>query len=131
MNYYLLVAGCITFVVGLIHSILGEVLIFQKLRTNGIIPTKGGAILKEHNVRILWASWHLVTIFGVGLGVVMIILAQSLARDTLRYYLENTLCSSMLLGAMLVFVATRARHPGWLGLMIVAVFVCIGQGIIF
>ena len=64
-------AGCLVFLLGLIHSVLGERLIFSRLRDGGIIPTKGGSLLKERHVRILWASWHLATIFGCGIGAIL------------------------------------------------------------
>ena len=49
----LFAAGCLAFVLGFIHSILGEILIFKRMRDGGIIPTNGGSLLEERHVRIL------------------------------------------------------------------------------
>ncbi|MBL8379962.1 MAG: type II toxin-antitoxin system PemK/MazF family toxin [Burkholderiales bacterium] len=32
------------------------------MRAQGYIPTDGGQVLREPHVRILWASWHIVTV---------------------------------------------------------------------
>ena len=58
--------------IGVIHTVLGEVLIFQRMRVKGVVPTKGGEVLRERNVRILWATWHLVTVLGFLVAVVIV-----------------------------------------------------------
>lgn len=125
MNLYLVAAGCLTFIVGFIHSILGEILIFRKMRQKGIIPTKGGSILKERNVRIMWASWHLVTIFGMGLGAIILRLSLPSPLHAIELFVENTILLSMLAASLLVLVATNGKHPGWLGLLGVAILLWI------
>jgi|GEM_PF-3827659 hypothetical protein len=67
METYIFAAGCLSLALGLIHSVMGEILIFRRMRKGQIIPTNGHPLLKESHVRILWASWHLVTIFGGGI----------------------------------------------------------------
>ena len=64
MNNPLLLAAAGLALVGLVHSVLGEVLVFRTLRTHGLVPTAGYPVLRERQVRILWASWHLVTVLG-------------------------------------------------------------------
>jgi len=59
MESYLFVAGCLSLALGVIHSVMGEILIFRRMRQGRIIPTNGHPVLKERHVRILWASWHL------------------------------------------------------------------------
>jgi hypothetical protein len=53
MNAYFVAAAVLTFAVGGAHSVLGEVLIFSRLRAGGLVPTQGGARLREGHVRIL------------------------------------------------------------------------------
>jgi len=127
MNWYFLTASVLAFIVGLIHSILGEVLIFRKMRRDGgFIPTDGGNILRESNVRILWASWHVLTVFGWGMTLLLAWLAQqSLGNGTFRL-LENTVAVSMLVGAVLILIGTKAKLPGWVGLLGVAILVWFG-----
>lgn len=127
MNVYFIAAASLAFVVGLVHSVLGEVMIFRRMRKQGrVIPTEGGGILSGPNVRILWASWHVLTVFGWGMAAVLVWLSQPLARGAADGFTERTIAVSMLAGSALVLIATKGRHPGWVGLLGVAVLVWLG-----
>jgi len=58
MNPFLLAAAILIFLIGLLHSLLGERLVFRHLRVSGLVPTRGDSHLREFRVRILWATWH-------------------------------------------------------------------------
>jgi len=122
MNILLFSAGVVAVVVGLVHSVLGELLIFKKLRNGTVVPTIGKPLLKERNVRILWATWHIVTIFGWAFGAILIYLSTGSVEidSTIKLFLNLVACS-MLVSSVLVLFATKAKHPGWLGLLAVAV----------
>lgn len=61
-----------------------EVLIFRKLRRDRFIPSIGGSLLSESNVRILWASWHALTVFGWAIAFLLFWLSQhSFPRGTI------------------------------------------------
>ena len=123
MNTYLFAAACLLIIVGLIHSILGEVLIFRCLRVGGLVPSNGGNILKERNVRILWASWHLVTLLGWAIAAVLLQMSMLLSTTDLPEFIYKTSLIVMLLASVLVLYATKGRHPGWIGLMAVAILI--------
>ena len=128
VNAYFIAAASLAFVVGLVHSVLGEVMIFRRMRKPGrVIPTDGGSILPGSNVRILWASWHVLTVFGWGMAAVLAWLSQPSARGIVDGFIELTIAISMLAGSVLVLIATRGRHPGWIGLFGVAVLVWLGS----
>lgn len=117
---YLQMAAGLAALVGVAHSVLGEILIFNRMRRGRFVPTDGGQRLHERHVRILWASWHVVTVFGWALAAILLRLSQSPARP-FGPFLIGTVASAMLAGAVLVLIATNGRHPGWLGLLGVAV----------
>ncbi len=128
MESYLFVAGCLSLALGVIHSVMGEILIFRRMRQGRIIPANGHPVLKERHVRILWASWHLVTVFGWGLGIIL--LRYSLfglpdSEYTNQSFIENTILFSMLSGALLVFIGTKGKHPGWIVLFSIAIVLAI------
>ena len=125
MESYLFAAGCLSLALGLIHSVMGEILIFRRMRNGKIIPTNGHPVLKERHVRILWASWHLVTIFGWGLGVILLRHSLPSSEHTSQLFIEHTILFSMLSGALLVFIATKAKHPGWIVLLSIAILLAI------
>ena len=118
MNTLLLTAAGLAFLVGLVHSVLGEVLIFRRMRQGGLIPTKGGRVIEERHVRIVWASWHVLTVFGWCLAAVLLRLAGT--QSARNAGLANTVAAAMLAGSALVLVATKGKHPGWIGLLAVA-----------
>jgi len=118
---YLVMAGALAVVVGLVHSILGEVLIFSGMRQGRIVPTNGRPQLRERYVRILWASWHIVTIFGWTIAAILFALSASLPETVLTDVIKNSIIVSMLASSVLVLYATKGMHPGWLGLLAVSV----------
>lgn len=128
MNAYFIAAAGLAFIVALVHSILGEIMIFRRLRKPGrIIPSDGGAILFGSNVRILWASWHALTVFGWGMAAILALLARPAAHGLHDGAIAQTIMLSMLAGSALVLIATKARHPGWAGLLGVAALIWLGR----
>ena len=127
MNNWMISAAMLSSLVGLVHSVMGERRIFRHLRrARHVVPTEGGALLREFQVRILWASWHLVTLLSWVLAAVMIWLAQPAARSVSGGRLELTLALAFVLAGMLVLISNRGRHPAWIALWAVAVLVGVG-----
>ena len=121
MQTYFFIAGSLCLVVGLIHSVLGEVLMFSRLRDTGLVPTRAAPPLQERHIRILWASWHIVSVFGWALGAILLRMAFPSTDYMLHLFVKDTIVVSTLVSALLVCVATKGRHPGWVGLLAVAV----------
>lgn len=121
MPSYLFLAGLLAIVVGVIHSVLGEIMIFKRMRVSGIIPTDGRPLLRESHVRILWATWHIVTLFGFGIAAILFHMSSDSTASLSQPYILNAIAVSMLTSAALVLVATKAKHPGWIGLLVVAI----------
>lgn len=61
---YLATAAGLAVLIGIVHSFLGERLIFRKLRDGSFVPDREAPPLSARNVRILWATWHLASVFG-------------------------------------------------------------------
>ena len=123
MNIYLLLAGGLSILLGLVHSVLGELLVFQKLRQGGIVPTKANVILSERNIRIVWASWHVVTVCALGFGIILCRQGFPESRELESVFIKNTIMLSMFSSSALVLLGTKGRHPGWLVLLIIAILI--------
>lgn len=124
MNTCLAAAAVVAFAVGLAHSVIGEWMIFRKLRGPGhVLPRQGGGVLDMGKLRILWASWHVLTVMGWGFAALLAWASLSAAR--VAGSAEGLLISAwvMALSALIVLVATNGRHPGWVGLAAVAVLI--------
>lgn len=61
MNNAFIAAAALAFATGLAHSVIGEFLIFQRLRKGTVVPTLGGELRRQRHVKILWASSHALT----------------------------------------------------------------------
>lgn len=130
MNGYLVAAALLAFLVGLVHSVLGERLIFQRLRRSprgGIVPIRSGERLHENHMRILWASWHALTAFGWGSATILLWLALPDARSAYPRLVEWALAITMFVAAALVFACTRGKHVGWAGLLGVSALIYLGS----
>ena len=125
MQTYLFTAAVIAIVVGIVHSVLGELLIFKKLRSAGLVPTEPAAPLQSRNIRILWATWHLASIFGFALAAILFALSNSAAPQNSA--ILNPLIFAFVGGSALVLFATKGKHPGWVGLLAVAILTYIGS----
>lgn len=128
MNRYFVAAAALAFLVGLVHSVLGERLIFRRLRQGGWVPTNGGSVLGQRHVRILWATWHIVTVFGWCVAAILLRWSHPAVSAGLDGFGAQAIVLAMLLASALVFFGTQAKHPGWLGLLGVAVLVWLGRG---
>jgi hypothetical protein len=120
------VAAALSFATGLAHSVLGEVLIFQRLRRGTVVPTHGGHALGGRHVRILWASWHVLTLLGWCMALMLVELAAWPAND-MTGAITRLISVGMLTGGLTVLIATRGRHPGWVSMTLVALLIEAGR----
>lgn len=104
---------------GIVHSLLGERLIFQHLRQGTWVPQLGAPPLRARSIRILWATWHLASVFGWGFAVILWGLAAA-PEAPVHGLVLPAVSSASAIGAVLVLVGTRGRHPGWVALAAVA-----------
>lgn len=123
MNMLLMMAAGGLALVGVVHSVLGEVVVFRTLRTRGMVPTAGHPVLREWQVRNLWATWHLASILGWALSALLWRLANAPADADLRTWLAQVAVVALLASALLVLGATRGRHPAWAALLAIAALV--------
>lgn len=129
MNLFYAAASATVFALGLTHSLIGEWLIFQRLRRDDparpIVPTRGGEPLRERHLRILWANWHVTTALGWAVAGVLLMLARAPDFAGSRE-IAWALAAGMAASGGLVLSGTRGRHPGWIGLMLAAVLTVLG-----
>lgn len=127
MNIYFLSAALLLILIGLVHSLLGEKLIFRRMRQGGLIPTQGGSALREPHVRILWATWHVVSVLGFGIAALLGWLAQAAQAPLAQGFLPQCLSIALAASASLVLIGTKGKHPGWIGLLLAAGLVAGGM----
>ncbi|MEM8900746.1 MAG: hypothetical protein AAGC85_21710 [Bacteroidota bacterium] len=129
MNLYYLIAGILSILLGAIHTIVGEKLIFQSKKEEGqFIPSREGGEWKEDHVRIIWASWHMATAFAWALAAIILFIAfnvQELPPEWVTILIISA-SLSMLTGSVLVLLGTKGKHPGWIVLLLIGLLLLIG-----
>jgi hypothetical protein len=121
MNPWLVSAAGLSVLIAVVHSLLGEHRIFRHLRRAGhIVPTEGGALLREFQVRILWGAWHGLSAMGLGLAAVLVWLAHPAAQAASAGRVEWGVAIAMASTGVIVLVSNRGRHPAWAALFAVA-----------
>jgi hypothetical protein len=120
MQTLFIVAGVLTVVTGLIHSVFGEKLIFQHLRNGSLVPAMGAPPLRERNIRIIWATWHLATVFGFAIAGILFWLGLADTNQPLKPVVMSAIIFAYLGGSILVLIGTKGRHPGWIALLLVS-----------
>jgi hypothetical protein len=126
MQMQLFAAGVLMILIGIAHSVIGEILIFRQLRAGTVVPLIAPAPLRERHLRILWANWHLTSVLGWGLAALLILIAMSPVPSAHALNVR-IIAIATLAGSLLVLYATRGRHPGWFGLLIAAGLAWLGQ----
>lgn len=125
MQLWFLAAGLLAVVTGVVHSVLGERLIFRHLRSGSLVPALGAPPLRERHVRILWATWHIGSVLGWAFAGVLLRLAFAPADNAASDLVVSAIVFGYLGSSLLVLVGTKGRHPGWIALLLVAVFTAI------
>lgn len=128
METLLTTAALLAIATGIAHSVLGEVLIFSHLRTSALVPSEPAPPLQGRHVRILWATWHVTSVFGFALAGLLLQLSTAPGAALPPGAVLAAVVGAHLAGALLVLVATRGRHPGWVALAAVAVLSGVAWG---
>ena len=121
-------AGVLALITGAVHSVLGEILIFRHLRNGGLVPSRGAPPLRERNIRIIWATWHLGSVFGWAFAGVLLCLALAGNDYSIRALVLSAIVFAYLGGSLLVLIGTKGRHPGWIALLAVAALTWFAAG---
>jgi len=116
MQSLLATAAILATFTGVVHSLLGEWLIFRHLRKSALVPCLPAPPLQGRNVRILWATWHLASVLGWALAGLLWRLAHSPEAVLPASAVLGITAAAFLAGSLLVLVGTRGRHPGWVAL---------------
>ena len=120
MQLLLATAAVLATLTGIAHSLLGEWLIFRHVRASSVVPALPAPPLRQRHIRILWATWHLASVFGWAFAGLLLQLARAPAAGLSAQSVLPAVAAAHLGAALLVLVGTRGRHPGWIALALVA-----------
>jgi hypothetical protein len=116
MNLPLAFAGILTIVLGLVHSVGGEWKVFPRIET--LSDPAGKPLISDWNLRVLRGTWHTLSLFGFGLGLLLFTLAfPSLGN---RVGETGVIAVSLIVIAAYWAYATRFWHPAWIVFIVLA-----------
>lgn len=111
MTNYLILAGTLIILLGLVHSVLGEVLIFRHVRRGRPLHAEAVELLPQRRWDALWSSWHLVTLLGMGLGGALVLTALAAGRNGTGYV--PAIAATFAVASVYWLLGTRGKHPAW------------------
>lgn len=115
MKILFYIASFLAFAVGVVHSVLGERYILQRLFRRDNLPRLFGN--SEFTMRTLRFAWHITTIAWWGFAAILIALAQqSFSLQNLSLILAITF---LITGAMTLIIS-RGRHLAWIVFLLIA-----------
>jgi len=111
--------------VGMAHSVLGEALLFRSLRSRAgpRSPTAARLVLRTSHLRILWGTWHVASVLCWALSALLWRLGTAPWDAALGAWVADVAGIATLASGLLVFGATRGRHPAWCALLVIAALV--------
>jgi hypothetical protein len=123
MNTPLLVAALLTFFVAVGHSVVGERLILGPILRDCELPPAMGS--RDFTRRTLRAGWHLMSVFALGMGVILL----EQARPDVVHSIHSVRHVSMtlLLSGVVLMVMTRGRHFAAIFFLLAAGFAWMGS----
>jgi len=123
MNVILLVAGLLSALIGIAHSMLGEKLVLRPLFERGEVPNLLGSTAFAH--RTLRFTWHLTTVLLLGIGTVVLALSLS-PLDSRSAWILQVLAATFALCSLLSLIGARAKHFSWWVFLIIAALLWLG-----
>jgi len=120
MNGYLFLAGCLAVLLAIVHSVLGELLIFRHLRQSPCFTLAEGPLKKRH-LNTLWSTWHLISIFGLGFAALLMWLSQTDVMQSQSLGVLLIIGVSFLISAAFWLWGTKGKHPAWFVLLAIAI----------
>ena len=115
MTALLYIAAAFTFVIGVIHSVLGERYILIRLfRRNNLPKLFGGSDFTKQTLRF---AWHITTIAWWGFSAILVLMANRSISD---FNLSIVLSITFLSTGLIALIASRGKHLSWVVFLFIA-----------
>ena len=108
-NDLLLFAALVVAVIGLVHSILGDRVVFPRLFALPDLPLLRRD--RTYTVAVLRYAWHLTSVAWWAAGALLIVLWWG--KGDLRQSVVAIVAGLLLLTGVTILATCGPRHPGW------------------
>jgi hypothetical protein len=109
-------AGCLTILMGLVHSVIGETRVLRRVEDKRDLA--GNLLASEWHMRLLRGTWHTLSLFGFGLGLTLFTLGTPALSQTLGA--TGAIAIACTLVGLYWGIATRFWHPAWIVFLLVS-----------
>jgi hypothetical protein len=123
MNAPLLLAGFVAVALSLVHSLLGEKLIFRRVCLGESKSPEAPAPLSRRHRDALRTTWHVASVLGFGFAAILFWLALPEATPSRADGIAYVVSFTFLTAAVFWIAGTRGEHPGWIAMLLIAVLV--------
>ncbi len=112
MEFYLIIAGILTFIIGLAHSYLGERYILIRLLQYSELPKLFGD--DSFTRQTLRFAWHLTTLAWWGLAVILFVTSGLFFSLKAGESILIIIALIFFFSALLSLIITKGRHLSWI-----------------
>lgn len=123
MNVPLLIAGLLSVMIGLAHSVLGERLLLGPLFRHGDLPKLLGS--GSFARRTLRFTWHLTTVLLAAIGAIVMALSTA-SLDPQAMWILRVLAVTFAACSLVSLIGARAKHFSWWVFLIIAALLWLG-----
>ncbi len=125
MNLYLFISSCLTFLLAILHSVLGELKIFRYFNNVQGLPVLQG-------IPLLWKKpeaakltirmvWHVTTVLALAIGIILCNYSFIQTLNTTDIYVIKIIGGSMLVSCLVSLILTKGSHASWIAFLIIGV----------
>ncbi|MEQ2353763.1 hypothetical protein [Pseudoalteromonas piscicida] len=107
-------AALLLFLIGLVHSVLGEKYILLRLFKRDNLPHLFGS--DWFSKRTLRFAWHLTTIAWWGIAAMLFMFYREMDGKQMLYVTSGT----FLISGLVALIASRAKHLSWVVFFVIA-----------
>jgi hypothetical protein len=136
MNAYFAAAGGLTFLLGVAHSVLGELFLIRRLASDHLPPVAPFSLVEVRNMglagsgdlarRTLRFTWHIATVLGWTFAAILLRLALPSSPGPDREFVARATALSFCACSLLALFCTRGKHPAWVACLAIATFIWLG-----
>jgi len=123
VNVPLLIAGLLSVMIGLAHSVLGERLLLGPLFRHGDLPKLLGS--GSFARRTLRFAWHLTTVLLAAIGAIVMALSTA-SLDPQAMWILRVLAVTFAACSLVSLIGARAKHFSWWVFLIIAALLWLG-----
>ena len=119
----LIVASILAFLIGLVHSVLGEIYLISRLLNRDNLPKLFAS--DDFTKRLIRFAWHLTTIAWWGLAAILWVLASP--NFELIATIQSIIAMTFLVSASIAFIYSKGKHLSWIVFLLISLLSQLSQ----